>query len=500
MFQGPGIAALLHGWSGLALAYGCVGVPLLAGLIRGRAPLSRLIAAPALAVPVTFLTCMILAVAATLAHGLSFTGLAATQLAVGAAAAAALGYASGCRLARIPSNSGYRRGAVVSDTPAPRERRESSTRARTSARAGHAGQIRLAGIPVAAQDETKHFKLIGTTGTGKSTAIHELLRSALARGDAAIIADPDRGYLRRFHDRERGDVILSPFDADSPQWDLFGEIASDHDADQLARSLIPDHGETDRSWSEYARTLFTAVAQQTSRGAMRDVGELHRILTRAPVEELRMLLAGTAAEPFLEAGNERMFGSVRSVTSSAVRGLKYVIAQRAAPFSIRRWVSEEAARPSERRGRVLFLPYRAGEIAALGSTISAWMRIAIFEAMSQPETDQRLWLIVDELDALGEIDGLKDALARLRKFGGRAVLGFQSIAQVSGIYGRAAAGTLVENCGNTLILRCSASEHGGTSQFASRLIGDRQVMHATHSRTHSLREWLGSTTTSEHLA
>ena len=96
---------------------------------------------------------------------------------------------------------------------------------------------------------------------------------------------------------------------------------------------------------------------------------------------------------------------------------------------------------------VLFIPYKAGQIAALRSTISAWMRLAIFEAMNrdQPEVAAggaesgrtRLWFVVDELDALGQIDGLKDALARLRKFGGRCVLGFQSIAQVSGTYGRA---------------------------------------------------------------
>src|SRR5580704_2187214 len=65
------------------------------------------------------------------------------------------------------------------------------------------------------------------------------------------------------------------------------------------------------------------------------------------------------------------------------------------------------------------------------------------------------------------IDGLKDALARLRKFGGRCVLGFQSIAQVSNVYGPGEAQTIVENCSNTLILRCSGSENGGTSQFAS---------------------------------
>ena len=93
-----------------------------------------------------------------------------------------------------------------------------------------------------------------------------------------------------------------------------------------------------------------------------------------------------------------------------------------------------------------------------------------------PGHDQRLWFIVDELDSLGAIDGLKDALARLRKFGGRCVLGFQSVAQVSATYGTAEAQTIVENCGNTLILRCSGSEHGGTSQFASRLIGEREVI------------------------
>jgi Type IV secretion-system coupling protein DNA-binding domain len=119
--------------------------------------------------------------------------------------------------------------------------------------------------------------------------------------------------------------------------------------------------------------------------------------------------------------------------------------------------------------------------------------------MSQPEGDQRLWFVVDELDALGQIDGLKDALARLRKFGGRCVLGFQSIAQVSSTYGTGDAQTLVENCGNTLILRCSGSDHGGTANFASRLIGQREVLRTNRSRSRRPGEFLSSTTLSEHI-
>ena len=135
---------------------------------------------------------------------------------------------------------------------------------------------------------------------------------------------------------------------------------------------------------------------------------------------------------------------------------------------------------------------RANEIATLRSLISTWMRLAIFEAMNQSEGDQRLWFIIDELDALGPIDGLKDALARLRKFGGRCVLGFQSIAQVSGTYGHAEAQTIVENCGNTLILRCSASEGGGTARFASSLIGEREIIREQTTKSRRPSEWLAS--------
>ena len=67
----------------------------------------------------------------------------------------------------------------------------------------------------------------------------------------------------------------------------------------------------------------------------------------ATSNELRELLQGTAAQPFLEPDNGRMFGSLRSVASNAIAALQYV------------WVREG-------RG-VLFMPYQAEQIAALKS-------------------------------------------------------------------------------------------------------------------------------------
>ena len=60
-----------------------------------------------------------------------------------------------------------------------------------------------------------------------------------------------------------------------------------------------------------------------------------------------------------------------------------------------------------RRARGLFLPYQAEQIEALKSLIATWMRLAIFQTMSLGEDDHRLWFVVDELDALGHIDGLE---------------------------------------------------------------------------------------------
>jgi len=63
--------------------------------------------------------------------------------------------------------------------------------------------------------------------------------------------------------------------------------------------------------------------------------------------------------------------------------------------------------------------------------------------------------------------------------------------------GMAMANRIVENCGNTLILRCSASEGGGTARFASQLIGEREVLRTTVSRSRRHTEFLGSISHSE---
>lgn len=482
------LEGLMHGWTGLGIAYGSVQGPMWIALARGRTTLGRWLASPALAAALTAGIGVASALAAPGMH--AWSALGGSLGVAGAAGASVLtGYGAGRVLAagQPAPRTEYVRGAVVRAAPDAHARH-------AAARMAHGRQtsrsLRLAGVPIPRLDESKHFKIIGTTGSGKSTAIFELLEGALARGDRAVIADPDGAYARQFRSERRGDVILSPFEPGGRRWDLFAEIDAPYDIEQLALALIPDHAGADRSWRGYARTLFSAVTSQARAAGVTDVAELYDLLVVADAAELKLLVGGTPAQPFFDEHNARMLDSIRSVTSSAVGALQYVAQQRAPSVSVRQWV---------RGGQgVLFVPYRAGQIAALRSSISAWMRLGIFESLHGPEGAEPLWFVADELDALGPIDGLKDALARLRKFGGRCVLGFQSIAQVSSTYGSGEAQTIVENCGNSLILRCSASEHGGTARFASRLIGEREVVRTMRSRSRRAGELLGALSESEH--
>ena len=322
--------------------------------------------------------------------------------------------------------------------------------------------------------ECQHTKIIGTTGSGKSTAIKHLLSVVERRQDQrCVIVDPDGGYARLFYQQERGDRILNPFDERTAGWDIAGDVQEDYEARHLAAALIPDASGESGEWKTYAQTLTAAVILALrARGALTPEA-LYTAVVLDSDADLSELVSGSPAARYFAKDNERMLGSVRGVAATQLAGLGHV---RSGDFSLR-----EYAR-GEDKGWI-FITYQASQIAELKGVVSAWMRIAIFSLMSRPEGDSGTWLVVDELDSLGKISGLTDALPRLRKFGGRCVLAFQSTGPLTEIYGHGFAGAVIENAANTLILRCSDSgeRSGGTAQFASQLIGQREVMRTTAS-------------------
>src|SRR6202000_2446147 len=59
-------------------------------------------------------------------------------------------------------------------------------------------------IRIPAKAEAQHMQFIGDTGAGKSALMFQVLRQVRSRGDAAIIYDPAREFVKRFYDPARG--------------------------------------------------------------------------------------------------------------------------------------------------------------------------------------------------------------------------------------------------------------------------------------------------------
>ena len=264
----PQVHALTHGTNGLLLTFVLIQVPLLAGLIQSHSPLRKLMVSPLLALALMVVAGICNALSRPLLHSLGAAPGGYPELVFGMAMAAAIGYGSGRLLGRQTSaDTRYRRGAVVATSASAGD--ESAIKGISRGEGGPLradASIRLAGLPVAHDDETKHFKIIGTTGTGKSTAIREMLSIALNRGDRAVIADPDGGYLARYYDADRGDVILNPFAPDGAKWNLLGEIANDYDVDQMAAHSSPT---TAIRTGAGASTREPSSSRSRSRSAMR---------------------------------------------------------------------------------------------------------------------------------------------------------------------------------------------------------------------------------------
>jgi len=88
--------------------------------------------------------------------------------------------------------------------------------------------------------EASHILLMGDTGSGKSSAIRQLLRQIEDRGESAIVYDPAMDFLGEFYAPKRGDLVLNPLDQRCPYWGLGDEIDRPETATTIAAAMLPD--------------------------------------------------------------------------------------------------------------------------------------------------------------------------------------------------------------------------------------------------------------------
>jgi type IV secretory pathway TraG/TraD family ATPase VirD4 len=342
--------------------------------------------------------------------------------------------------------------------------------------------VRFCGYGISADAERTHFGIVGMTGSGKTVAIKHLLESIALRArssaERVVFVDSDYTYKNIFFSSQRGDVILNPLDESSGHhWNPFAECVGAADYVMLANCLVPMAGHGDNAYFYQTARGFVADALRAGKQHGCSTGaELHKIVAKLSDAELLDFLGeddmhGNAA--LIQRG-DKTWASVRSTAATALAPLMYSGSQGDA-WSAREWLAANSS-------SWLFLSYRAGEVEILKTYVSAVMARLIKGVMGLGEKDHQLWFIADELDAIGVIDELPNALVRVRKFGGRCVLGFQTVGKIKDLYGQGAASQLAENVGNYLFLRMGGQDHGGTATWAAEIIGRRDVWRTSYTQ------------------
>lgn len=353
-------------------------------------------------------------------------------------------------------------------------------------------RFHLGEVPFPKRFETRHLLLAGTTGSGKTRVMHQILQPTRnTEGARAIIVDIGGAMVSKYYQGEGSmDVILNPRDARSVAWSPLAEIQDLDDIPLISCAIIPDGVGSGAEWNKYAQRLMAGVLQRVwEQGG--DNAEVIRLLTRAPVEELRDLLAGLPAEGIVREGNDKMLASVLSIIATYTTPLAALDPSAGADsFSVTRWVMADAVKGW------LFMNFSDRQIEQLKPIITTILSVAISATLSLKEDpNRRLFFVIDEADALGQVTGLQSLLTRGRRFGASAVLAIQSVSQFYDKYGRDVANTLLSNLGTQVILRLPDAE---TSEWASRTFGDEQVReeHVSTSRSHDLVDGKHSTSTS----
>ena len=332
--------------------------------------------------------------------------------------------------------------------------------------AGAPAPYRIAGVPYPERTETQHTIVSGTTGSGKTVLISDLVQQIRQRGDRCVIYDKMGSYTQAFFDPER-DVLLNPLDARAPRWSPFFEARSSRDFDTMAAALIPQQRDTVDPVLGHGRAAVVLQRRRRAVGKGRaEQPVLVEHLLKTNLQALAEAMEGTVAQSIVDPENPKTALSVRAMLTAHL-GAMEILPDAGKPFSIREWTSRNE------ENSFLFLTSRGDQHATLRGLISTWLEIAVNALLSlDRDDDRRIWVILDELPTLHQVPSLQPGLAESRQFGGCFVLGVQVASALRDLYGRNGAETISGLCGTRVVF---AAPDRDTAQWSADSLGRSEI-------------------------
>lgn len=315
--------------------------------------------------------------------------------------------------------------------------------------------------------EQSHTIILGSTGSGKTKIIQNLVYQLHQRNQKAIIVDVKGDYIKHFYRETRGDIILNPLDKRGRNWSIFKETNPLKGFSTIAKSLLPKESKSDPIWMEAARNVFAELASLYVSKNLSMAAFADKIL-KTDLKTLNKLLEKTGAARIVNPDIEKAALSVLMVLSTYLKPLKLYQSSDDI-FSITDWVNDNA------QNNFLFISSRADVKEDINPLITTQVDIAVnaLRSLKTQSNIPKTWFILDEIPYFDQpIPNLKDGLAMARSYGGCFVLGSQDMNSLSKIYSEETTRSIANNCKTKIYMNIAGKE---TAAWCSASLGEGET-------------------------
>ena len=340
---------------------------------------------------------------------------------------------------------------------------------------GKASDFQIGAMPLVKDSETMHLLATGSTGSGKTNFMHNLLPQIEKKKQPAIVIDQTGEMISKYYNSDRGDIIFNPFDNRSHAWDFWFDCERQDELDRFSNILFSfnrkKHGHSsDPFWEKSAAIVFSSCCEYLTRTHNKSLDELSRLTNRESLEYLTKKLKGTTAQRFLAINNSITASSILAVLSTSTKPLTYLKDDaRPGKFSLKEYFNQvKDGSPSW-----LFLATKPSNRELTLPIISCLVDLALTMLMEIGiDKERRLWFVIDELAALGKLPALNSLMSEGRKYGACVLAGLQSLNQIYAHYGQHDGSTIFGQFGSKFFFRTDEPSIG---QMISSICGTETI-------------------------
>ena len=311
-------------------------------------------------------------------------------------------------------------------------------------------------MPLIKDMETRHFLVSGSTGSGKTNLMHNMLPQIERRGEPAIVIDNTGEMIAKYYNPERGDIIFNPMDARSNDWDFWSDCSNVEELERFSKILFSfnrksSDSKSDPFWEQSAEIVFNECVKYLTKSNNKTIESLQSLTINATVEELKKRLVDTPAARYLTDDSKGMSSSVLSTLATSARPISYLSdGAISGKFSLKQYFKKL----NQGSNAWLFLSTKPSSRNLTLPLIACLTELSLCQLLDIGiNNNRRLWFVIDELPSLRKLPALSNLMSEGRKYGSCIMCGMQSLNQLYSIYGQYEGSTIFGQFGTRFFFR-----------------------------------------------